>query len=130
MLIVTLTGDNYDLHVHPGGGAPDRGAWKANADRTFAAAFHNCGVKNKWPFYDEEGLAEDEVEAAQNVAPDRYMLEIRVPKNRGNGLELVEGEKIGLLIAIEPEGGNQRPDQHGALSVFEPHSFFGFELAK
>jgi hypothetical protein len=122
--------DNYDLRVHPGGGAPDRGAWHANADRTFAAAFHNCGVKGKWPFYDPEGLEDNEAQAVQEQTPNGYMLEIRLPKNAENGLKLVEGQKIGLLISIEPEGGNGRPNEAGAITVFEPHTFFTIKLAK
>ena len=122
--------DNYDLRVHPNGGAPAGNEWHANADRTFAAAFHNCGVKGKWPFYDPDGLADDEVQAVQEKALDGYTLEIRLPRNRANGLDLVEGQKIGILIAIEPEGGNGRPDEHGALTVFEPHTFFTVKLAK
>ena len=46
------------------------------------------------------------------------------------GLDLCERERIGILIAINSVESNGRPKEHGALTVFEPHTFFTFTLSK
>jgi hypothetical protein len=123
--------DNYDMEVFPNGGARWGEEWHGNEDKTFIFAFHNCGVPGKWPFYDRTGLRDGEIAMAQEQTPDgKYRVEIRVPKNAANGLELVEGEPIGIMLTISPEGGINRQWEYNALSVFEPHTFFTFELAK
>ncbi|HOK78791.1 MAG TPA: hypothetical protein PLW35_13865, partial [Verrucomicrobiota bacterium] len=121
-------GDNYDLRLHPNGDAPAGGEWHANAKKTFAVAFHNCSVKGKWPFYDPDWQPDSGFDAVETNTHAKYSVEIRIPKNPSRGLDLREGKKIGILIAINPEGGNGRPNEHGALTVFEPHTFFTVEL--
>lgn len=121
-------GDNYDLRLHPNGDAPAGGEWHANAKKTFAVAFHNCSVKGKWPFYDPDWQPDSGFDAVETKTRAKYSVEIRIPKNPSRGLDLREGKKIGILIAINPEGGNGRPNEHGALTVFEPHTFFTVEL--
>jgi len=123
--------DNYDMEVSPNGGARWGEEWHGNEDKTFTFGFHNCGVPNKWPFYEHAGLRDDEIQMAQEETPEgMYRVEIRVPKNAANGLKLIEGEPIGIMLTISPEGGINRQWQYNQLSVFEPHTFFAFELAK
>lgn len=122
--------DNYDLRVHPKGDVPSWNEWHANSTRTFAAAFHNCGVRNKWPFYDPEWQPKGGIEPVESKTPDNYTLEIRLRRNHDYGLDLADGEKIGILIAINPESGNGRPNEQGSLTVFEPHTFFTVTLVK
>jgi hypothetical protein len=123
--------DNYDMEILPNGNARHGKEWHGNEEKTFIYGFHNCGVKDKWPFYDEHGLNDGEIQYTQEVKEDgSYSGEIRVPRNATNGLELIEGEKIGIMLTVDPEGGIQRPAHFNQLSVFEPHSFFAIELAK
>jgi hypothetical protein len=53
---------------------------------------------------------------------------IRVPRDVANGVELVAGERLGLLLAVASRGGPQRPEQSGMLTVFEPHTFVAVTL--
>jgi hypothetical protein len=53
---------------------------------------------------------------------------IKVPRNATNGVELAAGERLGLLLAVAPRGGPQRPEQTGMLTVFEPHRFVAVTL--
>jgi hypothetical protein len=122
--------DNYDIEIFPrGGGRPSR-EWHGNADGTLLFGFHNCGVVGKWPFYDPTGLGADELTLTQSITDDGYAAELRIPRNAANGLPLVPGDKIGLMLTIMPEGGILRPGQFNALSVFEPHTFIAVELTE
>jgi hypothetical protein len=120
--------DNYHMLIRPAGLSPGK-EWHASADMCFEAAFHNCGVPGKWPFYDAEGLKDGEIKFAQSKESG-YSFEVAVPKNTKNGLELKPGERIGILIAVGPQGGAGRPGQFGQLTIFEPHTLFALELAK
>lgn len=123
--------DNYDMVIFSNGDARWGKEWHGNEEKTFIYGFHNCGVKDKWPFYDADGLKDGEIQYTQEVKEDgSYVGEIRIPKNEKNGLSLKAGEKIGILLTINPEGGIQRPGDFNELSVFEPHSFFAVELAR
>ena len=55
---------------------------------------------------------------------------LHIPKNSRNGLELVAGEKIGILLGVLPEGGIQRKWDYNKLSLFEPNAFFAFTLTE
>jgi hypothetical protein len=121
--------DNYDLRITPAGTAKGGGAWHVNAEKTLSAALHNCGEPGKWPFYDPEGLKDGEVRFAQTTDKG-YSFEIAIPKNKVNGVDLVKGKKIGILFAAGPAGGNGRAQEPGQLTVFEPHTFYAFELTK
>jgi len=121
-------GDNYLLTVRPEGGLGTGGDRHTNADGTLAAAFHNCAVQDRWPFFDPTRLQADEVRFEQTAAEGSYAMTIQVPRNPANGLELVAGEKVGLLLAVAPRGGLQRPEQSGMLTVFEPHTFVAVTL--
>ena len=121
--------DNYDLRIAPGGSVKVGAEWHTNADKTFGAALHNCGVPGKWPFFDATGLKDGEVRFAQSKE-NGYGFEIAIPKNPGNGVALTPGQKIGLLFAVGPVGGAGRPGEVGQLTLFEPHNLIAFELAK
>jgi hypothetical protein len=121
--------DNYDLRIAPGGSIKVGAEWHTNADKTFGAALHNCGVPGKWPFFDATGLKDGEVKFAQSKE-NGYSFEIAIPKNPGNGVALTPGQKIGLLFAVGPVGGAGRPGEVGQLTLFEPHNLIAFELAK
>ncbi|MCX8108588.1 MAG: fibronectin type III domain-containing protein, partial [Verrucomicrobiae bacterium] len=123
-------GDNYDLRIHPEGDAPSGPEWRTNQTRTFAVAFHNCSVQGKWPFYDPEWQNAESIQAFQEVNEDNYTVQIRFRRSPAGGLDFQPGKKIGILIAINPKGGNRRLNQHGALTVFEPHTFFTFTLSE
>jgi hypothetical protein len=47
------------------------------------AASHNCGVPNKWPSYDADGLKDGEIKFTQSK-DKRYTFEIAVPRHVGN----------------------------------------------
>jgi hypothetical protein len=122
--------DNYDMQVFPKGGARHGDEWHGNEEKTFTYGFHNCGVEDKWPFYEAEGLTDGELTLVQEETDGGYKALIRVPKNTANGLELLDGEPIGIMLTVDPAGGIQRPMEFNQLSVFEPHSFFTFELTE
>ncbi len=122
--------DNYDMEILPNGGARHGDEWHGNEEKTFIYGFHNCGVEDKWPFYEAEGLEDGELTLVQEEMDGSYKALIRVPRNTANGLELVEGEHIGIMLTVDPEGGIQRPMEFNQLAIFEPHSFFTFELAE
>lgn len=122
--------DNYDLKFKPAGNIRVSPEWHANADKTFAAALHNCGVPNKWPFYDGTGLRDDEVKFEQSNTPKGYHCKIAIPKNLENGVKLVPGQKIGILLSVNPVGGAKRVGDKGDLTIFEPHTLVTFELVK
>lgn len=107
--------DNYDIRVRDG--------------VSFQASFHNCGVKGKWPFYEEGRIeAGKDVLFQSQIEKESFALEIKVPRNKHLGLDLEYGEKIGILIALGPKGGNGRVGKTGALTLFEPQTFFTFTL--
>ncbi len=107
--------DNYDIRVQDG--------------VSYEPRFHHCGVEGKWPFY-EEGRLETgrDLFFESEIEKDRFRIAIRVARSPDNGLELIAGERIGILIAASPEGGAGRPGEQGDLTLFEPHTFFTFTL--
>ena len=107
--------DNFDIRVKDG--------------VSFEPRFHNCGVEGKWPFY-EAGRLEvgRDVFFESEFEKDLFRLRFRVARSPGLGLDLEAGERIGMLIAVGPKGGNGRPGQVGDLTLFEPHTFFRFTL--
>lgn len=135
-----LGGDNFLLRVRPMGGLAAGEDHQVNAAGTLLVAFHNCAVPDKWPFFDRTRLRPDGVQLEQTLAepfpspagggggPGGYTLVLRMLRDVANGLELVPGERIGLLLAVLPRGGAQRPEQVGMLTVFEPHTFVAIIL--
>jgi hypothetical protein len=120
--------DNYHLTVQPEGGLRLGDEWHLNADKTFAAAFHNCGVPNKWPFYDETGLRDGELKFAQSK-DNGYSFEVAIPRNSDNCLKLQQEEKIGIVFGVLPYAGFERHWSRGHLTPFECHTRFTFTLA-
>jgi hypothetical protein len=106
-------GDNYLIRVGPGGGSFE---------------FHNCSVPGKWPFFDPSRIKEGDISFEQRVGDSGYEMLVRIRRNPENGLELREGEEIGLLLAVEPRGGTGRKGKEGMLTVFEPHTFVSLRL--
>jgi hypothetical protein len=105
--------DNYDLRVKTG----PEGA-------SLNPRFHNCGVPGKWPFYEDGRL-----EAGRDVhLEESEWLVLKVARAPAMGLDLVAGERIGILVALLPVGGTGRPPSRGDLTLFEPHTFFTFTL--
>lgn len=123
-----MGGDNFLFTVRPEGGLRSANDQRANADGTFSAAFHNCAVRDKWPFFDPSRLKPDEVQFEQTIGAGPYAMAVRAPRNAANGMELVAGEKLGLLLAVAPRGSLGCPDQSGMLTVFEPHTFVAVTL--
>ena len=132
--------DNFLLRVRPEGGLGAGDDCHVNAAGTFSAALHNCAVPDRWPFFDQTGLSPEAIQFEQTLPTGEngtpYALTIRLPRDAPNGLELVPGERIGLLLAVRPRGGLRRgsteladaPDQTGMLTVFEPHTFVAITL--
>jgi hypothetical protein len=110
-----MGGDNYDLRVRKGD--------------QYVARFHNCNVPGKWPFFEDDRLEIGRdlfFESAHHEG--QYRLRIGIARAPQNGLALETGEPIGVLLAVMPENGAGRPGQVGALTLFEPHTFFTFTL--
>lgn len=122
--------DNYDIEIFPRGGGRPADTWHGNADGSLLFGFHNCGVPGRWPFYERAGLRPDEIRLVHGQPDGPYSAEVHIPRNPANGLDLVAGERIGIMLTADPEGGIQRPREFNALSVFEPHTFFAFELVE
>lgn len=118
-----LGGDNFLLRVRPEGGLGAGDDCFVNAEGTFSTALHNCAVPDRWPFFDRSRLRPEAIQFEQTTAAEGYRMALRLPRDAANGLELVPGERIGLLLAIRPRGGSPRPEQNGMLTVFEPHTF-------
>ncbi|MEW6747641.1 MAG: hypothetical protein AB1486_33335 [Planctomycetota bacterium] len=121
--------DNYDIWIQPGGGRHAEDAFHATGAGTFAIALHNAGVTGRWPFYDAAAFAGGLPQYAQSLDAT-YTFELALPRSEAHGLELEAGERIGLLIAIDPGESHPRPGQAGLLTLFEPHTFFAVELSE
>lgn len=124
-----MGGDNYEMRIKPAGNVKAGDEWHTNADKTFAATFHNCGVPGKWPFYDFTGLKDNEVKFEQSTE-NGYKLKIAIPKNDKNGVKLVKGQNVGVYISVKPVGGSKTDPQVGDLSVFEPDTLVDFQLVE
>jgi hypothetical protein len=123
-------GDNFMFHVRPAGGLRMGSEWWVNAAGTFAAGFHNCSVPGKWPFFDGTRLGPDEIKFDQEISKGGYACAIRVPRRPENGVSLTPGERIGILFALSAAGRSKSPGPDRMLTVFEPHAFVTFILAK
>jgi len=122
--------DNIHVTMRPKGGCGGGGAFHA-ADGGFAeAALHNCGLQGKWPFYDRDGLDGSALTAAVGGGPDEVVMELKLVRREECGLECANGERIGLLIAVDPGTDFPRPGYRGALTLFEPHTFCAFSLTQ
>jgi hypothetical protein len=121
--------NNCDIRITPAGNIKVGAQWHTNPEKTFGAALHNCGVPGKWPFYDPDGLKDGEVKFAQSTEGG-YSFELAIPKDLGNGVRLVKGQKIGLLFAVGPVGGSGRQEEIGQITLFEPHTLPAFELVR
>jgi hypothetical protein len=108
----------------PAGGCADRGTFKADESGHAEFALHNCGVEDKWPFYDEEGLEKGAIVAAAGDT----VVEVKILRNEERGLMCRPGEALGLSIAVGPGTGDPRPGRSGLLTLFEPHTFCEFKL--
>jgi len=121
--------DNYDLEIFPDEAARAWGAWHSCDSKALAYAFHNCGVPGKWPFYDAEGFADGKPLAEHRKGDDGYWVQIHIPRNADQGLELKTGEHVGVMLTVDTGRKLDRPGRMRSLSVFEPHTFFTVELA-
>jgi len=119
---------NYQVEIHPYGGARHGDDWKGNDDGTLIYGLWNGSPDDNWPFFDIDGFATGDLTLRQDEADGQYWCLLQIPKNGRNGLELVAGEKIGILLGILPEGGIQRKWDCNKLSVFEPNGVLAFTL--
>lgn len=130
--------DNLHIRLHAGGQAWIGGARKRAGADFASVELNNCGIPDRYPFFDPDALVEDEIEARErrdDAAADStegrpaWSAEVRVPVNAAYGFENRLGERIGLLVGFEPAEGIGRPGrQQRMLTVFEPHSFVSLEL--
>jgi hypothetical protein len=120
--------DNVHVTLRPGGGCPGHGAFHV-ADGGFAeAALHNCGVQGKWPFYDADGLDAAVLDAS--ASPVGTVVELKLLSRLEYGLECRPGERIGLLMAVDPGADSPWSEHRGSLTLFEPHTLCAFTLAR
>jgi len=132
--------DNIIVRLNPGASTWLGGARKRAGADFASVELNNCGVPGRYPFFDPEALAENEIEAREwSVgAPSEgdvhaeglaWSAEVRIPVNSEYGFENQVGERIGLLVGIEPRTGIGRPGRtQRLLTPFEPHSFVSLEL--
>ena len=121
--------DNLHLVVDPSSGFRGGREWRILSEGALGMALHNCGVQGKWPFYDGPLSAESATFAATRPA-GRYEFEVALSRDPALGLDLTPGERMGILIAVLPEGGVRRPGAEGKYTPFEPHVFFRFALGE
>ncbi len=92
-------------------------------------SLHNAGVPGRWPFFESAGFPPESVVFRELEVDGRYWLSVSLPRRPEVGLSLEAGERLGVLFAVTPAGGVARDGAEGALTVFEPHTFFRFALS-
>ncbi|MCI0495740.1 NHL repeat-containing protein [candidate division KSB1 bacterium] len=88
----------------------------------------NCSDPKRWPFHDLELAKKIKIDSSIEFKNGEYVVSVSIPKDDFTGIELANGEKIGINIgfsvAMDAEG-HQR-----YLTIFEPNRFFDVKLVE
>ncbi|MBK9384334.1 MAG: hypothetical protein IPN34_05870 [Planctomycetes bacterium] len=108
--------ENYRLRCDASGRTP-----------TLDLAVHDAATRGRWPFETRElvplaSLAWKAVRRDDGAT----CFEVVIPSSAATGLCVAAGRTIGLALAVSPQ--QSAAEDHGALSVFEPHRFVRFHL--
>ena len=110
--------DNYSIYLRP----------KENIKLESELVIVNCSDPRRWPFHDTELADKISISSEIEMIDDEYILRVSIPKDEYTGMNLEQGERLGVNIGfsvIMDAEGHQR-----YVTIFEPNRFFDVELVE
>ncbi|MFZ5515922.1 MAG: NHL repeat-containing protein [Candidatus Zhuqueibacterota bacterium] len=88
---------------------------------------NNCSDPKKWPFHDDSLARTVDLTATVTKVKENYLIRVTIPRNRNLGLNLEQGERIGVNIGYSVFMDAQGHQKY--ITIFEPNRFFDVDLA-
>ena len=110
--------DNYLVYLRP----------KDEMELETELVMVNCADPKRWPFHDAELVNKIKIRSEIEMINDEYFIRVSIPKDEYTGVNLEQGEKLGVNIGfsvIMDAEGHQR-----YVTIFEPNRFFDVELVE
>jgi len=110
--------DNYLIYLRP----------RENMKLETELVIFNSSDPKRWPFHDTELAKKISISSEIEMVDDEYVVRVSIPKDEYTGMNLGQGEKLGVNIGfsvIMDAEGHQR-----YVTIFEPNRFFDVELVE